>query len=134
MGRRHIDPIALKQRVDDYFRSCDATSERITLKNGMTAYYQIPYTLAGLAAAAGIDRRELLAMAAGTSRRAVREILGDALRRIERYTVERALLGELQQSAAALMLRELGYGAEAEEGADDRRIVIELDDRERWGD
>lgn len=124
---------ALKARVDAYFDACDATNERVILKNGSVSYRQIPYTLAGLSAATGISKSRILQIAAGDGPGKARAILGDALRRIERHVVERALLGELQLHAVPLVLSDLGCGAGGG-GTDDARIVVTLDDPERWGD
>ncbi len=123
---------ALEQACADYFAECDATRERAVLKNGSPFYRQVPYTLSGLAEATGLSREEIRSCASEGRGRA-RRVLGGALRRIERHLVERVLLGEVQQSVAATLLRELGYGLEPA-APDGKRIVIVMDDQERWGE
>ena len=56
----------------------------------------------------------------------------EALRRIERHLVERALLGEVQVALAQVLLRELGLDAPQPAAEADRRWEIVLDDREGW--
>ena len=51
---------ALGERVEAYFAACDATRERMEQRNGAAAYRQVPYTLAGLAAATGLGKAALL--------------------------------------------------------------------------
>ena len=132
MGKSNSDN-ALKQRVGAYFAACDATNERVILKNGGVSYRQIPYTLAGLSAAISVPKKRSLEIASGNGSRAACAVLGDALRRIERHVVERALLGELQLNAVSLVLDDLGCHADGG-GTDAARIVVTLDDPERWGD
>lgn len=124
---------ALAERVEAYFTACDETNERVILKNGGVSYRQIPYTLAGLSAAVGIPKKRILDIAAGNGPKQTGVILGDALRRIERHVVERALLGELQLSAVPLVLDDLGC-EKGGDRADDARITVTLVDPERWGD
>lgn len=124
---------ALKARTEAYFTACDATNERVILKNGGVSCRQIPYTLAGLSAAIGMPKARIREIAAGDGPRAACATLSDALRRIERYVVEHALLGDLQAGAVSLVLSDLDCGVGGG-GTDDARIVVTLDDPERWGD
>lgn len=118
----------LSAQIEDYFATCDATRERVEQKNGGVTYRQVPYSLSGLAAYLGLQKAEILA-ASGVGAR--QSLLLNARRRIERYLVERALMGEVQTSIAQMMLRELGYDpAGQQEG--DHRVVVVLDDREGW--
>lgn len=126
----------LEDRIRTYFSLCDETAERVTLKNGSVSCRQIPYTLAGLAEHLGIDTREIREKARDRKSRTGRAYAA-AMRRIERFTVERALLGELQYSVAAMLLGELnGQGtarnAEKPDGGAEN-IVIVMDDPEGWG-
>ena len=97
-------------------------------RNGAAAYRQVPYTLAGLAAATGLGKAELLRLAADGGRRGA--LVRAALLRVERHLSERALMGELQATMAQALLRELAPEAAGE--GDERRVVVVLDDREGW--
>ena len=125
----------LNALIRDYFDACDATAERVTLKSGLTSIRQVPYTLAGLAEAIGVDKRRILEFCGGEQSGASgrRAMLCQALRRIERYIVERLLMGELTNAAAMLLLRDLGYGA-PEAAEDGGRVEIVMDDPNGWGD
>lgn len=123
----------IKRRTAEYFADCDATAERVSLKSGLTSIRQIPYTLAGLAEALGVDKRAILQFCQGGPDGSKKAILCGALRRIERYTVERLLMGELTGSAASLLLKDLGIGA-SEQTEDGGRIQIVMDDPQGWGD
>ena len=122
----------LAERIDAYFTACDETAERVILKSGSVSYRQTPYTLAGLSEHLGISQQIIRQKAEGGGR--IGKLYADAMRRIERYTVERALLGELQYSVAAMLLRELGAGEKLPPDEDAGRIVIVLEDREGWSE
>ena len=51
----------LKDKIEAYFAACDATAERVTLKNGGVTIRQTPYALAGLSEHLGIPQAEILA-------------------------------------------------------------------------
>ena len=127
-------PNSLKGKMEAYFAACDATAERVTLKNGSVTIRQTPYTLAGLSEHLGMPQGEILAK--GRSGEAGQEgrLFAGALRRIGRYIVERALRGELQYSVAAKLLDELGTGEKLPPDEEDKRIVIVLEDKEGWGE
>ena len=131
-GEQRMTTKELGSRMEGYFAACDATRERVEQKNGGVSYRQVPYTLAGLAAHLGLDKAEILHRAEGQGG-AQRALFLDALRRIERHLVERALMGELQYSVAQMLLRELGCDA-VRAPEEDRRVVVVLDDREGWSD
>lgn len=135
MQKTRLSPEQLQCDVNDYFRLCDATAETVLLKSGAPSVRQIPYTLAGLSAHIGMDKGRIKELAEGKGRRSrnIREPLRDAMRRIERYTVERALLGELQLSLASLLLRDMGYGADLA-APDEKGLVIRMDDPKGWGE
>jgi hypothetical protein len=124
----------LKDKIEAYFAACDATAERVTLKNGGVTIRQTPYTLAGLSEHLAIPQGEILAKGRKGGEGAESRHFADALRRIGRYIVEHALLGELQYSVAAKLLEELGTGEKLPPDEEDRRIVIVLEDREGWGE
>lgn len=126
------DQNPLKARIDAYFSACDETAERVILKNGNVSCRQTPYTLAGLSEHLGIPQQEIRSKAEGRGGSA--KVFANALRRIERYTVERALLGELQYSVAAILLRDLGSGEKLPPDGDARNIVIVLEDKEGWSE
>ncbi len=127
------DAKQLCERIRDYFSACDETAEEVTGRNGRSLSRRCPYTLAGLAEHVGMSKQALLERAAGRGKTA--EAIAGALRRIERYTVERALLGELSSSVTAMLLGDLGVTAAAKaDGEDARSIVVRLEDREGWSD
>lgn len=119
-------------RIDDYFSECDKTAERVILKSGALSVRQVPYTLAGLAERLGVSQQAIRQRAERGGRIGMH--YANAMRRIERYTVERALLGELQSSVAAKLLGELGSGEKLPPDEDAGRIVIVLEDKEGWSE
>ena len=123
----------LKRRVDAYFAACDASAELYLQKNGAIGYRQIPYTLAGLAAAAARSEQSILDAAEGQGRTEEQRILSDAVRRIAGYLSERALMGELQATVALSLLSEL-RGRTPDGDAEDGKLVVVMDDREGWSD
>ena len=125
---------SLKGKVEAYFAACDATAERVVLKNGSVTIRQTPYTLAGLSEHLCVPQTEILAKGRKGDNDAEGKLFAGALRRIGRYIVERALLGELQYSVAAKLLDELGTGEKLPPNEEDRRIVIVLEDKEGWGE
>jgi hypothetical protein len=124
----------LKSKTEAYFAACDATAERVTLKNGSVTIRQTPYTLAGLSEHLATPQSEILAKGRRGDDGTECRLYADALRRIGRYIVEHALLGELQYSVAAKLLEELGTGEKLPPNEEDRRIVIVLEDKEGWGE
>ena len=127
-------PKSLKSKIEAYFAACDATAERVTLKNGSVTIRQTPYTLAGLSEHLGIPQAEILAKGRKEGEGRGRANISDALRRIGRYIGEHALLGELQYSVAAKLLEELGTGEKLPPDEQESRIVIVLEDREGWSE
>ena len=125
---------SLQRKMETYFAACDATAERVTLKNGGVTIRQTPYTLAGLSEHLAIPQGEILAKGRKGESDTESRQFADALRRIGRYIAEHALLGELQYSVAAKLLEELGTGEKLPPNEEDRRIVIVLEDREGWGE
>jgi len=128
------DLVELESKVEAYFAACDATAERVTLKNGSVTIRQTPYTLAGLSEHLKIPQSEILAKGRKGGDSAESRHFADALRRIGRYIVEHALLGELQYSVAAKLLEELGTGEKLPPNEQESRIVIVLEDKEGWGE
>ncbi len=103
----------LRAAANEYFASCDATRERLQLKNGELAYHQVPYTLAGLCAALGLEKEYVKNAKDGATtglKEAERAVLSWAALKVEQYTVERALLGELNSAVASVLLKDWGYG------------------------
>ena len=124
----------LESKMEAYFAACDATAERVTLKTGGVTIRQTPYTLAGLSEHLAIPQGEILTKGRRGGDGAECKLYANALRRIGRYIVEHALLGELQYSVAAKLLEELGTGEKLPPSEEDRRIVIVLEDKEGWGE
>jgi len=123
------------RETEAYFAHCDSTRERIEAKNGQTSFRQTPYTLAGLADRLGLDKETIRDMArTGSDKSPTVRCLRSALRRIERYTVEHALLGELQLSVAQMLLSDLGCGTHLSETATGEGIVVRLEDPKGWGE
>ena len=127
-------PKNLEGKIEAYFAACDATAERVTLKNGSVTIRQTPYTLAGLSEHLATPQGEILAKGRKGGKGEESKQITNALRRIGRYIVEHALLGELQYSVAAKLLEELGTGEKLPPNEEDRRIVIVLEDKEGWGE
>ncbi len=124
----------LMSKTEAYFAACDATAERVTLKNGSVTIRQTPYTLAGLSEHLATPQGEILAKGKRGGKSEERKLYANALRRIGRYIAEHALLGELQYSVAAKLLEELGTGEKLPPDEEDRRIVIVLEDKEGFGE
>ena len=123
------------RETEAYFAFCDSTRERVEGKNGQVSYRQTPYTLAGLADRVGLDKETIRDMAQnGSEKSPVVRCLRRALRRLERYTVEHALLGELQLSVAQMLLSDLGCGAHLPEAAAGEGILVRLEDPKGWGE
>ena len=116
----------MNSAIGAYFAACDATRERRELKNGGIEERQIPYTLFGLARAVRLTPEEVLA-AFHTGRCSKEEaLLRDAVLRIAAYTLERALLGELNYQSALEALKGMGLSGTATQA--DGQIEIVLDD------
>ncbi len=130
----------LRQKAEAYFAACDATRERVTLKNGEISYHQVPYTMAGLCAALEVPREALerARRPQENERRRRRSkaeaALSWAAARVEQHLVERALLGEINANLAVLLLKDWGYGlvelqkTEKGEGA----LTVVLEDPEEF--
>lgn len=124
---------SMKSRIEAYFTACDETAERIVLKNGGVTVRQTPYTLSGLSEHLGMSQAEIRARA-NRGKYGIDRMLAGAMRRIERYIVERALLGELQSSVAAAQIGGLALGGCDPSNEDDARVVIVLEDPEGWSE
>ena len=122
----------LGRAIEAYFAACDATRERRELKNGGVEERQIPYTLFGLARAACLTPDELLAAFHAEKRSKESAILCDAVLRVAAYTLERALLGELNYQSALEALRSMGLSGAAQTQADDTLRIVLDDDAERY--
>lgn len=133
MAERKTTAQLLREKAEVYFAQCDATRERLTLKNGEISYHQVPYTMAGLCASLELPRERLEAARrpqGGNRRRSQAEAaLSWAAARVEQHLVERALLGELSAGVAALLLKDWGYGAtepaKTEKGEGALTVVLE---------
>lgn len=128
------DEDTLQSRIEAYFAACDATQERSVLKNGNVEVRQTPYTLAGLSEHLGIPQSEILGKARREDEGAESGPYARALRRIERYIVERALTEDLQYSVAAKLLTELGVGERLPPDEREKRIVIVMEDKNGWSE
>ncbi len=128
-----VERRSLKNRIEAYFAACDETAERVVQKNGSVSIRQTPYTLAGLSEHLGVPQSEIRERAKG-GEGADGRLFAAAVRRIERYIVEHALLGELQYSVAAKLLGDLGTGEKLPPDEDEKRIVIVMEDKEGWSE
>lgn len=119
----------LEQKIRAYFAACDATRERIPLKNGGVEERQTPYTLYGLAVAMGYAPKRILALADGEGKTA--RLFREAVSRIAAYTLEHALLGELSHQMALAVLSMLtGDDSRAETSG---TLEITMDEAaQRW--
>lgn len=115
MSRTELE--RLTEAVERYFTECDATRERIELRNGGFSERQIPYTLYGLARATGLTPDALKALYHGSEQGKKARLIRNAVARIAAYTLERALLGELVYQVALKTLESLdGEGLHTEDG------------------
>ena len=121
---------ALEEQIRAYFAACDATRERLPLKNGGFSERQIPYTLYGLAVATGYAPKRILKVADGRGRKA--KLMREAVSRIAAYTLEHALLGDLAHQPALAALEQLGGAAEAAEAAS-LRVTMDAS-AEQWAE
>ena len=115
----------MNSAIGAYFAACDATRERRELKNGGIEERQIPYTLFGLARAVRLTPEEVLA-AFHTGRCSKEEaLLRDAVLKIAAFTLERALLGELNYQAALDALKSMGLTNAADRAGGTLEIVLD---------
>ena len=112
-----------------YFAACDQTRERTPLKNGGFEERQIPYTLYGLAVATGYAPKRIVELA-NDGKGAAARLFREAVSRVEAYTLERALLGELSHQMALATLSTLDGTSDAPAAGG---IEITMDTAaERW--
>ena len=116
---------AMEQAIGAYFAACDATRERIPLKNGGFEERQIPYTLFGLARAVELSPDALLKKTRNASRSRTGQLLANAVLRVAAYTMERALLGELTYQVALEAIRSMGFS----ESDGDAAVTVVMEDR-----
>ncbi len=121
----------LEERIRAYFAACDATRERLPLKNGGFFERQIPYTLYGLSVATGVAPRRILERANGTGRNA--RLWREAVSRVAAYTLEHALLGDLPHQPALAALAVLD-GATPDNAPQNAVTVLMDDSAAAWAD
>lgn len=115
----------MTEAIGAYFTACDATRERRELKNGGTEERQIPYTLFGLARAVKLTPEEVLAAFHTEKGSKEDAILRDAVLRVAAYTLERALLGELNYQSALEAIRSMGLSGTQEKADGTLEIVLD---------
>ena len=115
----------MTEAIGAYFAACDATRERRELKNGGTEERQIPYTLFGLARAVKLTPEEVLAAFHTEKGSKEDAILRDAVLRVAAYTLERALLGELNYQSALETIRSMGLSGTQEKADGTLEIVLD---------
>ena len=86
---------------------------------------QIPYTLFGLARAVRLTPEEVLAAFHTGRCSKEEELLRDAVLKIAAYTLERALLGELNYQSALEALKGMGLSGTAAQGDGELQIVLD---------
>jgi len=115
----------LKGAIGAYFAACDATRERLPLKNGGFSERQIPYTLFGLARAVHMTPEEILKAIKSPRQSQKGALLRDAVLNVASYTLERALLGELTYQVALEVIRPLGLSEQAQDANQTLRVVMD---------
>lgn len=115
----------MNSAIGAYFEACDATRERRELRNGGTEERQIPYTLFGLARAVRLTPEEVLSAFHTGRCSKEEELLRDAVLKIAAYTLERALLGELNYQPALEALKGMGLSGTAAQGDGELQIVLD---------
>lgn len=115
----------LKGAIGAYFAACDATRERLPLKNGGFSERQIPYTLFGLARAVNMTPEEIVKAVRNPRRSEKSALLRDAVLNVASYTLERALLGELTYQMALEVIRPLGLSGEKQDADQTLRVVMD---------
>ena len=116
---------SIETAIGAYFAACDATRERIPLKNGGFEERQIPYTLFGLARAVNMMPDALLKKTRNAQRSRTGSLLANAVLKVAAYTMERALLGELTYQVALETIRSMGFA----ESGDEAVLTVVMDDR-----
>ena len=119
-------PERIEAAIGAYFAACDATRERIPLKNGGFEERQIPYTLFGLAAVLDTTPEKLLKCAKETRRSRSCRLVRNAVLKVAAYTAERALLGEINYQVALEIIRSMEL---SENGQDGTVTNVVLDER-----
>ena len=120
MTEKNTEKIAeLERRIEEYFSGCDVQNEKKIKK---------PYTLSGLLCKLEITRRDFERLA---SKRSFAAVVCKALAKIEAFTEEHALTGELSSNAAANSLKyNFGWNdkkSDEDKGASEKSIKIILD-------
>ena len=115
----------IEAAIGAYFAACDATRERMPLKNGGFEERQIPYTLFGLAHALEMMPDKLLQCTKETRGSKSDRLIRSAVLKIAAYTAERALLGELNYQVALEILRSMDLTERAQGAA----TAVVLDER-----
>lgn len=87
-----------EKKMNDYFLCCDSLNEEAHEKKKIVK----PYTLSGLLCFVGLTRKEFEKL---LSKKKYADIFNRALSRIEAFTEEKALTGDLSASAAANTLK-----------------------------
>ena len=100
----------LKDKIEAYFAACDATAERVTLKNGGVTIRQTPYTLAGLSEHLAIPQSEILAKGRKGGDGAENRHFADALRAGASGVLAATLFHEAILSPARLKAHLLAEG------------------------
>ena len=97
MPVRYSEKIAKTEKdINDYFLCCDSLNEKDNKKISK------PYTLSGLLCYMGLTRKEFEKL---SEKKKYAEIFNRALSKIEAFTEEKALTGELSASAASNTLK-----------------------------
>ena len=88
----------MEKKINDYFACCDSLNE----ENANSKKIVKPYTLSGLLCYVGLTRHEFEKL---LCRKRYADIFNRALSKIEAFTEEKALTGDLSASAASNTLK-----------------------------
>ena len=128
---------ALSRGVDAYFEKCDASAFSpmcLSCKEGAgdkcakCQKRRAPYTVSGLCLHLGISKRDIISMKKDER---LHPVIEAALRRIEKYVEESALLGVMNATFAQAVLKE-NFGWGKEDAPDAVRIEL-CEEAESYG-
>lgn len=120
------DAAALAARIEEFFDECMASKREFPLRNGsVQVRYTKPPTMAGLAVFLGVHKDTVYSymnaeQKTGVSSEATKgiaDVLARARDRIEAFTVEASMSGDIDPKTASLILGGFGYANKTEDKA-----------------
>lgn len=118
------DAEALAARIESYFDLCEASRHEYPLRNGsVQVRYTKPPTMAGLSVFLGVHKDTVYSYMSGQERaslsgettKSIADVLTRARDRIEAFTVEASMSGDIDPKTASLILGGFGYTSKTEE-------------------